>query len=306
MGRLSTTKAPTESFGILLKHSDGGIKHKHRMKIILIGTGILLILAFLGTITGLSVHLNSKSSVDKLTEDSSHNNESLVETTTTSSTSSSTTTTEDYKSNETLVLIGGKNFQNEFLNEIEVIGQEGCPRLETLPQNYQNQKSLSTLTKDGYLVICTEHLDSIFCHATTGSSTQLEIQVPDLARILSSNSYSTKFRKDYHGITINNDFIILNSKSRGTNAWYTQTIFRADTNSYLNTQSFGISPLISTYYRAHGSCSVTFPDNNYFLLIGGYNPYGEKVTTQVSVFKYKDGQITNPRFAKGKTVRIFH
>ena len=117
MGRLSTTKAPTEPFGILLKHSDGGIKHKHQMKIVLIGAGILLILAFIGTITGLSVHLNSKSSVDKLTEDSSHNNESLVETTTTSSTSSSTTTTEDYKSNETLVLIGGKNFQNEFLNE---------------------------------------------------------------------------------------------------------------------------------------------------------------------------------------------
>ena len=207
--------------------------------------------------------------------------------------------------NNALLLIGGTNSQNEFLNEIEFIGQESCrPRLETLPQNFQNQKSLSTLTKDGYLIICTEHLDSIFCHATNDSSTQLEVRIPDLAS--TTSKYSTKLRKDYHGITINNDFIILNSKSRGSNFWYTQTIFRADTYSYLNTQSFGISPLISTYYRTHGSCSVTFPDYNYFLLIGGYNPYGEKVKTQVSVFKYEDGQITIPRFAKGKNVRILH
>ena len=331
MGRLSTTKAPTESFCILLKHPDGGIKHKHRLKIVLICAGILLILAFIGTIIGLSVHLDSKSSVDKLTEDSSQNNETLTETTTTSSsstpppttTATSTTTTtilttiKDNKSNETLLLIGGKNSQNDFLNEIEVIGQEDCPRLEVLPQNDQNRTSLSTLTKDGYLVICTEYLDSIFCHASNGTS--MDKQVPDLALVekfsftrgalSSSNSIlTTHFRKDYHGITVKNDFIILKTESQkgSGSADYKQSIFRADTNSFLKSPQQW-SPLISAYYKAQGSCSVTIQNTQnatYFLLIGGYNPRsrGQKVTTHVSLFKYNNGQITTPRLAKGKKV----
>ena len=293
MERLSTSKAPTESFSILLQYSDGGIKHKHRLKIVLICIGILLTLTLLGIITGLSVHLNSKSSIEKLTQNST-------------------------QSNETLLLIGGKNSQNEFLNEIEVIGQEDCSRLQVLPTNDRNRESLSTLTNGGYLVICTEHLESIFCHASNGTS--MKQQVPDLAlantfffspgALSSSTSIiSTHFRKDFHGITINNDFIILKTekgqKGRGQ-ATYKKSIFRADTNSFLKIQSSGISPLLNAYYEAQGSCSVTIPNTNFFLMIGGYNAgvRGDLVTTQVSIFKYNDGHVSTPRFAKGKKVRF--
>ena len=209
-------------------------------------------------------------------------------------------------------MIGGKNSQNEFLNEIEVISQEVCPRLEALPQNDQNRKSLSTLTKDGYLVICTEYLDSIFCHSSNGTS--MDKQVPDLALVekfsftrgalSSSNSIlTTHFRKDYHGISVKNDFIILKTESQkgSGSADYKQSIFRADTNSFLKSSQQWL-PLISAYYKAQGSCSVTILNTNYFLLIGGYNPVNIKVTTHVSLFKYNNGQITTPRLAKGKKV----
>ena len=159
MGRISTSVAPTQTFNILLHTSDGGAKRRRRLKICLIVATILAILGAIGGIIGVTVSVKTKSSVEKLTEDSSHSNETLVETTT--SATAATTMTED---NKTLLLIGGKK-DSDFVNDVEAVGIKDCPKIKQLPDIDHNLKSLSTLTEDGYLIICTEYHQVIACHS---------------------------------------------------------------------------------------------------------------------------------------------
>ena len=286
MRKISLTKAPTESFSILLQHSDGGIKHKIRKKILVICLVILTVLTLLGSIVGFSVYLNS--GPNKHVSENQSNQTSEV------------TTEVPNETSELLILIGGQNDQTEYINDIEVIGQDTCARLQTLPKNDQNRKSLSTVTEDGYLVICTEHSDSIYCHTLNAT------QVPDNPLLTTLSKGTSRFRKDYYGVTINNDFIILKSESRGDSTVYKQAIIRAETNSFLPVKNFGISVLSNAYYYARGSCTITIPDTNYFLILGGYSlaNWREIVTAEVSLFQYQDGLITKPRFAKGKKVSL--
>ena len=80
----------------------------------------------------------------------------------------SSSTHPDYEfknSNKTLLLIGGNESSNAFINDVEVLGLKTCPRLKNLPKPFYNSKTLSTLTKDGYLIICGEHRNVIGCQS---------------------------------------------------------------------------------------------------------------------------------------------
>lgn len=86
-----------------------------------------------------------------------------------SSTQSSASTHPDYEfknSNKTLLLIGGNESSNAFIHDVEVLGLKTCPRLQNLPKPFYNSKTLSTLTKDGYLIICGEHHNIIGCQSS--------------------------------------------------------------------------------------------------------------------------------------------
>ena len=104
MGRLSRLE-PTDTFKILLQYSDGGIKHKLRTKIwTIIGAVVLGILITVGTILGVFNVLSSDAT----------QSQAIISNNVT---------------NETILLIGGKNFNGTFVNEIEAIGLENCPKL---------------------------------------------------------------------------------------------------------------------------------------------------------------------------------
>ena len=152
MGRISTSVAPTQTFNILLHTSDGGAKRRRRLKICLIVTTILVLLGVIGAIIGVTVFVVTKSPFEELMKGGD---------------------------NQTLLLIGGNSTDNTFVNEVEVIGIEKCPKLESLPETDRNHKTLSTLTKDNYLIICTEYFNVIACHSKL-VETKKTIEMPGL------------------------------------------------------------------------------------------------------------------------------
>ena len=95
------SQVPTDTFKILLQCPDGGIKHKKRLKIFSILTGIFLFITLLAMIIAISAFAKNEKQVTNKVVDKS-----------------------------TLLLIGGKNENGDFVNEVEVIGYENCPKLE--------------------------------------------------------------------------------------------------------------------------------------------------------------------------------
>ena len=152
MGRISTSTAPTQTFNILLQTSDGGAKRRRRLKICLIVAIVLAILGVIGGITGVSVFVATKSPFEELMRGGD---------------------------NQTLLLIGGNKADEIFVNEVEVIGIDKCPKLEKLPRTDRDHKILSTLTKDNYLIICTDYFNVIACHSKL-VETNKTIQMPEL------------------------------------------------------------------------------------------------------------------------------
>ena len=104
MGRLSRLE-PTDTFKILLQYSDAGIKHKLRTKILtILGAILLVFFIVIGTIFGVLRSINTSDSKSEAV--TSYNTK-----------------------NETILLIGGRNCNGTFVNEIEAIGLKNCPKL---------------------------------------------------------------------------------------------------------------------------------------------------------------------------------
>ena len=153
MGRISTSTAPTETFNILINYSDAGAKRKKRLKILLIIAGIVLLLGVIAAVVAVVVVKNTStnSSSDKFLN----------------------------LDNDTLLLIGGKNSDNDFVNDVEAVGIKDCPKIKQLPDIDHNLKSLSTLTEDGYLIICAEYHKVIACHSKLVQEEE-EIDMPEM------------------------------------------------------------------------------------------------------------------------------
>ena len=80
---------------------------------------------------------------------------------------------------ETLLLIGGKSSDNDFVNDVQAVGIKDCPKIKHLPDiEHINLKTLSTLTEDGYLIICSEH-KVIACHSKAVQE-EKEIDMPEM------------------------------------------------------------------------------------------------------------------------------
>ena len=109
----------SETFNILINYSDAGAKRKKRLKILLIIAGIVLLLGVIAAVVAVVVVKNTStnSSSDKLLN----------------------------LDNDTLLLIGGKNSDNDFVNDVEAVGIKDCPKIKQLPDIDHNLKSLSTL-----------------------------------------------------------------------------------------------------------------------------------------------------------------
>ena len=167
MGRISTSVAPTQTFNILLHTSDGGAKRRRRLKICLIVTTILVILGVIGGIIGTTVFVVTRSPFEELMKGGD---------------------------NQTLLLIGGKKTDDAFVNEVEVIGIKKCPKIESLPGTDRDHKTLSTLTKDNYLIICTEYFNVIACHSKL-VETKKTIEMPVLINDTTKRAISKKEKR---------------------------------------------------------------------------------------------------------------
>ena len=75
---------------------------------------------------------------------------------------------------------------------------------------------------------------------------------------------------------------------------YRTSIFQATTNSFVPYRQNGVNPLLGAYYSGQGSCSITIPKTDYFMLIGGYNNLNGSASPKVELFQYKNGQIIRP------------
>ena len=289
MGRISNATAPTETFSILLQNSDAGAKNRQRLKIALIVLTALGILGGIGALVGLSVFVATKSPFEDLMKNGD---------------------------NQTLLLIGGQKADDGsgpkpyvFVNEIEVIGIDDCPKLKHLPRTDQDHKTLSTLTRDNYLVICTEYSNVIACHSKQVQEKE-SIQMPDLINdtfgLEPKRGFAVtifKFREDFQGITVGNEFILMKKgiNEEDNSAEYFTSIYQAETNEFTDfvggNKGRSDLKLTAAYNKAVGSCFVTLT-SKHFLQIGG-NDQGV-ASTNVQLFSYVDRQLFEHNHFRGR------
>ena len=128
MGRISETVAPTATFDILLRHSDAGFASNKRKKKLLVALVIIGTLALISIVIGLLYGVVLKK------EDLNSNSDKIIFDDNDDSNDEDDSNEVDEErdldnDDQILLLIGGKNSKNEYIDTIEAIGGD-CPKLK--------------------------------------------------------------------------------------------------------------------------------------------------------------------------------
>ena len=150
---------------------------------------------------------------------------------------SSASTHPDYEfknSNKTLLLIGGYESRNAFIHDVEVLGLKACPRLKNLTKPFYNSKTLSTLTKDGYLIICGEYRNVIGCQSRLKNESDAKLILDEEDHKNNSKSLENSVKLDL--ILFFQHCISLEQTSKGSRLAMTSSSSRPELIRWLTTR----------------------------------------------------------------------